>query len=508
MNRYLPPGSGSRTTVPVRRHATRPTRPRLPVAVVLLALFAAACGDTAAPTQPTGTPNLRPTAAFTTDVMEGSAPLDVRFDASSSSDPDGTIATYAWAFGDGATGSGQTTTHTYPDAGSYTPQLTVTDDRGASHSQTGSPITVNSPPGTGENVISGVVWHDADADGERGEDEETIPAFVVFLDENGDGVRDSTEVVAVTNDDGEYIFEGLDHRLSYTVTQALTLGWTNTAPGLANADMYGNGTASATPSPPVAAAIIGGEEAEPGEFPFQVALVTAASRFQFCGGTFISASWVMTAAHCVDGGTDPDNIKVLAGAHDKTQDGELLDVERIFIHPAYGVGEGFPNDIALLELDGEYMYPRVELLTPDRIEMSAPGTMATMIGWGLTSEGGPSSAVLKKLDAEIISNAECQTHLNDNILDVTICAGKLGSSESTCNGDSGGPLMVPYRQRWIQVGIVSFGSNICYQPTAFARVSALVDYPLGVVPVEMSGSVVVDWSDGSKTAEVSFGNFR
>ena len=508
MNRTLPPGSVSRPTVRVRGHSTRPTQPRLSVVAVLLALLTAACGETAAPTQPTGTPNLPPTAAFTIDVTEGSAPLEVRFDGSSSSDPDGTIATYSWAFGDGSTGSGRTTAHTYPDAGSYTPQLTVTDDRGATHTQPGSPITVNSPPGTGENVISGVVWHDADADGERGDDEETIPAFVVFLDENGDGLRDSTEVVAVTNDDGEYTFEGLDHRLSYTVTQELTLGWTNTAPGLAAASMSGNGIPSGVLSQPVAAAIIGGEEAEPGEFPFQVALVTATSRFQFCGGTFISASWVMTAAHCVDGGTDPDNIKVLAGAHDKTQDGELLDVERIFIHPAYGVGEGFPNDIALLELDGEYMYPRVELLTPDRIEMSAPGTMGTMIGWGLTSEGGPSSAVLKKLDAEIISNAECQTHLNDNILDVTICAGKLGSSESTCNGDSGGPLMVPYRQRWIQVGIVSFGSNICYQPTAFARVSALVDYPLGNVPVELSGSVVVDWSDGSKTAEANFGNFR
>jgi len=68
--------------------------------------------------------------------------------------------------------------------------------------------------------------------------------------------------------------------------------------------------------------------------------------------------------------------------------------------------------------------------------------------------------------------------------------------------------MVPFRQRWIQVGIVSFGSNICYQPTAFARVSALVDYPLGNVPAELSGSIVVDWSDGSRTAEVNFGNFR
>ena len=68
--------------------------------------------------------------------------------------------------------------------------------------------------------------------------------------------------------------------------------------------------------------------------------------------------------------------------------------------------------------------------------------------------------------------------------------------------------MVPFRGRWLQVGIVSFGTTICYQPTAFARVSALVDYPIETIPPELSGSVVVDWSDGEKTAKVDFGNFR
>ena len=65
--------------------------------------------------------------------------------------------------------------------------------------------------------------------------------------------------------------------------------------------------------------------------------------------------------------------------------------------------------------------------------------------------------------------------------------------------------MVPYRNRWLQVGITSFGTNVCYQPTAFARVSSLVDYPIGVIPPELSGSVVVDWSGGGMTAEVNFG---
>ena len=471
------------------------TSSRLAAAVPLL-LFAAACGDSA-PTLPTGTPNERPTAAFTVDVSEGSAPLEVHFDASSSTDPDGQLVSYDWEFGDGSTGSGRMVTHTYQDPGAYTPTLTVTDDRGATHTTTGDAITVFHPPGTGENEISGVVWHDANADGIRDEDEETIPAFVVFLDEDEDGIRDSAEVFTVTNDDGEYAFEGLDHRLSYTVSQELTLGWTNTAPGL-------SGSASA----PTIQAIIGGEEAEADEFPFQIALVARSTKAQFCGGVFIARKWVMTAAHCVDGGLDPALIQVLAGTHDLATGGKLINVERIMIHPDYSADSFISSDMALLKLEGEHMYPRIELLTPDRVKLSEPGTIATVIGWGLTSIGGEGSDVLKKLEAEIISNDECKTHLNENILETTICAGKQGSSVSTCNGDSGGPLMVPFRGRWLQVGIVSFGTTICYQPTAFARVSALVDYPIETIPAELSGSVVVDWSDGEKTAKVDFGNFR
>ncbi len=53
---------------------------------------------------------------------------EVRFDGSRSSDPDGAIASYAWDFGDGATGSGPTPSHVYNKSGSYLVTLTVTDD--------------------------------------------------------------------------------------------------------------------------------------------------------------------------------------------------------------------------------------------------------------------------------------------------------------------------------------------------------------------------------------------
>jgi PKD repeat protein len=72
-------------------------------------------------------PNVPPVAAFTTTSTD----LTLSVDGSTSTDSDGTIASYAWDFGDGATDVGAVTTHTYAVAGSYLVKLTVTDDDGA-----------------------------------------------------------------------------------------------------------------------------------------------------------------------------------------------------------------------------------------------------------------------------------------------------------------------------------------------------------------------------------------
>ena len=75
--------------------------------------------------------NRPPVASFTATPTGGTAPVTVNFDASASSDPDGTIASYAWNFGDGGTGASKTIAHTYTVAGSFTATLTVTDNGGA-----------------------------------------------------------------------------------------------------------------------------------------------------------------------------------------------------------------------------------------------------------------------------------------------------------------------------------------------------------------------------------------
>lgn len=88
-----------------------------------------------------GPPNQVPVASFTFSVNN----LVAAFDGSGSSDPDGTIASYAWNFGDNTTGSGATPSHTYAAAGTYTVTLTVTDNGGATHSTSQSVTVVAAP---------------------------------------------------------------------------------------------------------------------------------------------------------------------------------------------------------------------------------------------------------------------------------------------------------------------------------------------------------------------------
>lgn len=76
-------------------------------------------------------PNVPPTAVATAVPASGDLPLLVSFDGSASTDSDGTIAAYTWAFGDGATGAGAKTTHTYNAVGTYSAVLTVTDNSAA-----------------------------------------------------------------------------------------------------------------------------------------------------------------------------------------------------------------------------------------------------------------------------------------------------------------------------------------------------------------------------------------
>ena len=111
-------------------------------------------------------PNQAPTASFTSNVSG----LLVAFNGSASSDSDGTLASYAWDFGDGTTGTGASPSHTYTADGTYSVKLTVTDDDGATGTSTKS-VTVAAPTSGGtvvadsfeRTVASG--WGTADTGG-------------------------------------------------------------------------------------------------------------------------------------------------------------------------------------------------------------------------------------------------------------------------------------------------------------------------------------------------------
>ncbi|MGC0271840.1 PKD domain-containing protein [Pseudactinotalea sp. Z1739] len=112
------------------------------------------------------TENEPPVAAFTATVNG----LGVSLDGSDSFDPDGSITSYAWEFGDGNSGSGSTTSHTYAAAGTYTVRLTVVDDDGAEHSVieevdvTGSPAPVTHATDTFDRSVTNG-WGAADLGG-------------------------------------------------------------------------------------------------------------------------------------------------------------------------------------------------------------------------------------------------------------------------------------------------------------------------------------------------------
>jgi PKD repeat protein len=78
-----------------------------------------------------GPPNDPPVANFTFSPTSGVYPLQVNFDASASYDPDGSISSYSWDFGDGKYDTGVNVSHVYETWGTFTIKLLVRDNRGA-----------------------------------------------------------------------------------------------------------------------------------------------------------------------------------------------------------------------------------------------------------------------------------------------------------------------------------------------------------------------------------------
>ena len=87
-----------------------------------------------------------PRAEFTATPEADYPPLDVTFDATASSSPNGIVVSYNWDFGDGETGTGATITHRYEEKGTYTVTLEITDSSGKTAARSDQVTALNRVP--------------------------------------------------------------------------------------------------------------------------------------------------------------------------------------------------------------------------------------------------------------------------------------------------------------------------------------------------------------------------
>ncbi|XP_063083158.1 polyserase-2 [Cavia porcellus] len=224
--------------------------------------------------------------------------------------------------------------------------------------------------------------------------------------------------------------------------------------------------------PEPSARILGGSDAQPRSWPWQVSLHQGGGHV--CGGSLIAPSWVLSAAHCfvTNGTLEPAaEWSVLLGMH--SQDGpsdsaHLRAVAAILVPENYSSVE-LGADLALLRLASPArLGPAVRpVCLPRATHRFAPGTACWATGWGDVQEADPLPPpwVLQEVELRLLGEATCQClysrpgpfNLTFQLLPGMLCAGYPEGRRDTCQGDSGGPLVCEEGGRWFQAGITSFG---------------------------------------------------
>lgn len=222
--------------------------------------------------------------------------------------------------------------------------------------------------------------------------------------------------------------------------------------------------------------IIGGEETTIEENPFVVALTTP-SGFQFCGGTIVAPTKVLTAAHCTEG-SSPSDIVVVAGRTSLSAGGGTsAGVTDIWINPNWD-SSALSNDASVLTLDTALAEAPLALASPQDADLYPAGANSTVYGWGVT-ESGSTSDTLRKVDVPVTADDTCAASYPGSFDPASmVCAGLAEGGKDSCQGDSGGPLegVAADGTRKV-IGIVSWGQG-CAEPDfygVYGRVSAMYD---------------------------------
>jgi len=235
--------------------------------------------------------------------------------------------------------------------------------------------------------------------------------------------------------------------------------------------------------------IIGGMIAT---IPWQVGVYSTDSqgRQYLCGGTILSPTFILTAAHCTEHATMLD---VHLGSNDRESQ-YMRTVAQVIEHPDYVNHNTLwvEFDFSILRLntavdfnflwDGQFVRPAC-LPSPD---IDLTGLVGTVSGWGQTTENGGISTMLLKVNLDIIDKSTCEEMYSSapssagyEIQDNMLCTFTEG--RDSCRGDSGGPStvqdMTTAALRHTLVGVVSFGERCAEEfPGVFARVPAVLDW--------------------------------
>jgi secreted trypsin-like serine protease len=211
--------------------------------------------------------------------------------------------------------------------------------------------------------------------------------------------------------------------------------------------------------------IIGGKPVSIKDNPWQVAIVSARVPSnlvaQFCGASIIAPRWVVTAAHCVDSGTQAKQVQVLVGTDALDSGGTRVIVLNIIVHDTWKKTKNANDfDIALLETESDLGGTSV---AGNTATAEFPSTLQIRVtGWGRTSKTtNAGSKTLQGIEIPYVTRATCNlpASYDGDITVNMICAGVREGGVDSCQGDSGGPATAVVDGTRRLFGIVSWGEG-------------------------------------------------
>ncbi|MFI6935293.1 S1 family peptidase [Streptomyces sp. NPDC050287] len=229
------------------------------------------------------------------------------------------------------------------------------------------------------------------------------------------------------------------------------------------------GTLLATAGPAVA--VKGGGPTTTDARPY--AMLIELNGSQFCGGTLVAPSKVLTAAHCVENAGDVSALQVVGG-RTRVDDtgGTVRQIASYRLDSRY-TAPGNAYDAAVLTLDGPMPYRTVPVAGPRDAGLVADGRRATVVGWGRTGSDTPNRR-LKQAKLVLSPVVDCRPYTDGDTDPAAMLCGmpRPGTTNSICPGDSGGPLLSGGKV----VGIVSSGNKYCdeqYPVSVFVRADSV-----------------------------------